>query len=80
VRNVGRPWSKVYAEICASVDGRSFLGAEVLGFVQDFVATKCWLEDRKVMSVYRGGRPQVVCGLYVHPNTGLLRRVRSSSK
>ena len=29
VRNVGQPWSKVYAEVCASADARSLLGAEI---------------------------------------------------
>src|ERR1700682_3123365 len=75
VRNVGRPWSKVYAEVCASAAARSFLGAEVRDYVQSFVATTCWLEGRKVMSVCCG-RPQEVRGLYVHPSSGLLRRVR----
>jgi hypothetical protein len=75
VRNVGRPWSKVYAEVCASADARSFLGSQVRDYVQRFVATACWLEGRKVMSSCCG-RPQEVHGLYVHPRSGLLRRVR----
>ena len=74
VRNVGRPWSKVYAEVCASADARSFLGAEIRNFVQSFVATKCWFEGRKVMSYDWRGCPQEVRGLYVHPRNGVLLR------
>ena len=74
VRNIGRPWSKVYAEVCAAADARSLLGAEIRDFVQSFVATQCWLDGRKVMRRGCGGCPGEVRGLYVHPASGLLRR------
>lgn len=74
VRNVGRPWSKVYSEICASTDARSLLGAELRDFAQRSVAIKCWPDGRKVMSHGGYGRPCQVHGLYVHPKTGALLR------
>ena len=74
VRNVGRPWDKVYAEICASADARSFLKAEVRGYVEYVVAVKCWMEGRKVMTPYCGRPGEVVTGLYVHPRSGVLMR------
>jgi len=74
VRNVGRPWNKVYAEICGSTDMRSHLGLEIREFVGEFVATDCWVDDRNVMTTTSGGREQQVRGLYVHPRSKLLKR------
>lgn len=76
VRNAGRPWNKVYAEVCAATDARYLLGAEIREHVQCFVETQCWIEDRKVMTRDRKGFPQEVRGLFVHPKTGLLQRAR----
>jgi hypothetical protein len=70
---VGRPWDKVFAEICASVDSRSTLGAEIRDHVACAVAIHCWMEGRKVMTG-DWGEPREVRGLYVHPKTGLLQR------
>jgi len=74
VRSVGRPWSKVYAEACKASDIRSTLGAEIRNHIEFCVATKCWLEGRKVMAHDWRGCPVEVRGLYVHPKTGLLMR------
>jgi len=76
VRNAGRPWNKVYAEVCAAADARSFLGSEVRNVVQGLVVTKCWLDGRKVISHDWRGCPQEVRGLYVHPLSGLLLRAK----
>jgi hypothetical protein len=74
VNRVGRPWDKVYAEVCKVADARNFSGAEVRNILKSYVATECWLEGRKVISPNCGGRPVEVRGLYVHPKSGLLRR------
>ena len=50
IRNVGRHWSKVYSEVCASADARSFLGIEIRALIESFVATKCWFDGRKLKS------------------------------
>jgi hypothetical protein len=76
VRRVGRPWNKVYAEVCERADARSFLGAEVRNDLKDFVETECWMDRRKVMSYDCRGAPQAVRGLYVHPKSGLLMRAK----
>ena len=48
-RNVGRPWSKVYAEICATLDSRKATGLHILQHLRDFVACDTWLDGRTVM-------------------------------
>jgi hypothetical protein len=73
VRNVGRPWDKVYAEISASVDARSFPAAEIREYLECLVATKCWREGVKIMTHCHGG-PREAHGLYVHPKSGQLMR------
>ena len=74
LRNTGRPWNKVYAELCASADGRTRLGREVREYAECSVALQCWLDGRKVMSFDVHGAPREVTGLYVHPKTGVLLR------
>lgn len=74
-KNVGRPWDKVYSEICEYADRRSITGFHLLDHVDFFVERNCWIEGRKVMSVGRWGGVGEVRGLYVHPRTRLLRKV-----
>jgi len=74
-RNVGKPWNKVYAEICRAVDSRSLLGAEIRTYVRYFVSIECWLDGKKIMKRDRIGRAQEVRGLFVHPKTGMLMRI-----
>jgi hypothetical protein len=71
---VGRPWSKVYAEVRAVADARRYQGAEVREYLKGFVATECWLDGKTVMSHDCGGPAVRVRGLYVHPKSGLLLR------
>lgn len=74
IRNVGRPWRKVFSELCAAADGRTTLGAEVREYVEGLVSTKCRMEGGKVMSHDWRGCPQEVRDLYVHPKSGVLMR------
>jgi hypothetical protein len=57
VRSVGRPWSKVYAEICERADPRSFAGAQIRYAVEWAVHMKCWVDGKQVI---------------VHPKSGIL--------
>jgi hypothetical protein len=74
LHRVGRPWGKIYAEVCEIADRRSFSGAEIRAFVKREVAIDCWMEGRRVMSSDGSGCPEEVRGLYVHPKSGLLKR------
>jgi hypothetical protein len=75
IRGVGRPWKKVFSEICGATDGRTTLGQEIRQRVQQLVNTQCWLDGRKVMAYDWRGCPHEVRDLYVHPKTGLLMRM-----
>lgn len=63
LKQVGRPWDKVYGEICKGIDRRSVIGAHVLQHVPDYVEVPG--DNRR----WRRGT-----GLYVHPRTGILLR------
>jgi hypothetical protein len=75
---VGRPWSKVYAEIAEHLKPSNTVQQHVRDHVEDFVATKTRMEKGKVMvlSKFSGLHPleNDYHKLYVHPRTGLLRR------
>jgi hypothetical protein len=72
MKQVGRPWDKVYSEIRRTVDTRSAIGLHVLQHLTGFVSLNTFLQDGVVCEQhYRGVTP--VKGLYVHPITKLLR-------
>src|SRR5258706_2010606 len=71
-RQVGRPWNKVYSEICRTIDTRSAIGMHVLQHLGDLVTIDVFIADGVLLGRrYCDVRP--VSGLYVHPVTGLLR-------
>jgi len=72
MRQVGRPWDKVYGEIRKTIDTRSAIGLHVLQHLEDYVATDALIKDGVVCEFAWSG-PAPVRGLYVHPKTGLLR-------
>ncbi len=72
MRQVGRPWNKVYSEICRTIDTRSAIGLHVLQHLEQFITLDAFMQDGVVCERSWGGtRP--VTGLYVHPRTGLIR-------
>lgn len=78
-RNVGRPWNKIYSEMCASLDKRKTTGRHIFQHVEQMVERDCYVgEDGKVRYnryrswIFGGDGSQEVRGFYVHPRTGLL--------
>jgi hypothetical protein len=74
-RQLDRPWSKVYGELCAALDRRSVVQAHLFEHIEDVVAVKtAW----RCGQVWVHGRwspiPLHECraSLYVHPRTGML--------
>jgi hypothetical protein len=79
---VGRPWDKVFAEICANIDRGSAVQDHVRDHVDDFVETRVLLIDgvpchgsgrlygQPLADGWRGWRQFYVC-----PRTGLLKRL-----
>jgi len=69
--NVGRPWNKVWSEICEHADARSVVGTHLRAHVHDLVETRPIMQGKAAYS--RAGRPLVNC-FYVNPRTRLLCR------
>jgi len=76
---VGRPWNKVWSEVCADLDRRSTVQQHVRDHVLDFVATRTescdgdvWVQELGTRKRLRDSRLR----LYVDPRTGILRRNR----
>src|SRR5580658_3830432 len=59
---IGRPWNKVFSEICAGIDRRNTVQHHIHRHLRDFIA---------VDVAARGGR--LVQELYVDTRTGLIR-------
>lgn len=83
---VGRPWDKVFSEICTHIDRRSAVQDHVRDHVGQYVTTHVLLIDGVPCSGEgdsRHGRPlhQLGCRRwYVCPRSGLLRRVKRPRK
>jgi hypothetical protein len=86
-KQVGRPWDKVYSDICAHIDRSSAVQDHVRDHVEDYVTTHVILVDGvpcngegfarnygKPLHEFRY-RPWYVC-----PHTALLRRVKVPSR
>lgn len=75
---VGRPWSKVYAEICANLRPTSTVQQHVRDHVEDYVAFRTHMAGGVVQALPRWGGPKPITQdnrpLFVHPRTGLLKR------
>src|SRR5262245_8425892 len=84
-KQVGRPWDKVFSEICAHIDRNSAVQDHVRDHVEDYVTVHGLLIDG-VPCNGEGrsyGRPlhRLRYGAwYVCPRTGLLRRVKVVSR
>jgi hypothetical protein len=78
--NVGRPWDKMYSELCAGLDKRKVTGKHVFDHVDRMVEKHCFVGDDG--GVYtRGWHGEwPVTGMYVHPRTGLLCEAPRKSK
>jgi hypothetical protein len=85
-KQVGRPWDKVFSEICAHIDRNSAVQDHVRDHVEDYVATHVILTDGvpcNGMGGYGYGKPLHQFRhrpWYVCPRTGLLRRVKVASR
>jgi hypothetical protein len=79
---VGRPWNKVFSEICARINRDSAVQDHVRDHVADYVATHVILVDRVPCSAdgESYGRPLHQTRWmpwYVCPRSGLLKRVKA---
>jgi hypothetical protein len=75
---VGRPWNKVFSEICAGIDRRNTVQQHIHQHIHDFIAVDVGVhEDQWVDLSNRGGfRPNgagIYQELFVDPHSGLIR-------
>lgn len=77
----GRPWSKVWGELCASLDRRNVVQAHLFQHIRDHVEIRTVWRDGEVHAQTRwsGLKPIAECWarLFVHPRTGILLRNRA---
>ncbi|MFT3807038.1 hypothetical protein [Arenimonas sp.] len=78
-RQIGRPWDKVYSEICAQIDRRNAVQRHIHQHIEDFVVVKVVVVDGVLChrDGWRGLQPLEQSrwhALYVDPVSGLLRR------
>lgn len=77
-RQAGRPWAKVWGELCANLDRRSVVQAHVFQHIEGHVEIRTVWHDGQVQVQSRrhGLEPIGECWsrLFVHPRTGILLR------
>ncbi|MEL6860538.1 MAG: hypothetical protein AAGL11_01770 [Pseudomonadota bacterium] len=78
-KQVGRPWNKVYSEICEHLDTGSTVKQHVRDHLTDFILTDVTVAcDGSFMASNHWGRPmapdQWWARLYVDPKDGLIKR------
>ena len=78
-RNLGRPWNKIYSEMCESLDKRKVTGRHIFEHLKHMVELDCYVDDDGKVKykqyrryVFNADQRQEVHGYYVHPRTGLL--------
>jgi hypothetical protein len=83
---VGRPWDRVFSEICAHIDRNSAVQDHVRDHVEDYVTRQVVVIDGVLCcgdGGYFYGIPLHQLGFrpwYVCPRTGLLRRIERTSR
>jgi hypothetical protein len=77
-KQVGRPWNKVYGEICADLRAGAVLHDHVRNHVRDFVALHVAMTGDGLPVArearFRGERAPVTQPFFVHPRSGRLCR------
>ncbi len=80
MKQVGRPWNKVYSEICKNLDASNTVKQHVRDHLQDFVVLKvavgrdgAWMNGNEQPGWKMNNLPWRQ-PLYVDPNDGLLKR------
>jgi hypothetical protein len=75
-KSVGRPWDKVYSELCKSFDKRSVINQHILDHLFQYVRVNTVLRDNKIYAIDKWGDEDPLdrtsARYYVHPKTGIL--------
>jgi len=74
---IGRPWDKVYSEICARIDRRNTVQQHIHQHIDDFISIKVREKDGRLIAAgRRDPRELWYEELYVDPRTGTIREHR----
>jgi hypothetical protein len=86
-KQVGRPWDKVFSEICENISRDSAVQDHVRDHVHDYVATNVFVIDGVLHYSTKWGRPLPVVPhwfripfFYVCPHSGLLKMVENVAR
>src|SRR5882724_11253407 len=60
---IGRPWNKVFSEICAGIDRRNTVQQHIHQHIRDFIATDVAVREDSIFQEF-----------YVNPSSGLICR------
>ena len=80
---IGRPWDKVYAELCQGIDRRNTVQAHIFTHIEQFVVIQTVLRDGVVEAkfpVWPNGTTLAnafSAEMFVHPRTGILLENRA---
>lgn len=75
---IGRPWNKVFGEICAGIDRRNTVQQHIHQHIRDFIAIDVDVRGGQLIDLvarweFHGSGSGIYQGLYVDPRTGLIR-------
>jgi hypothetical protein len=75
---LGRPWNKVFSEICAGIDRRNTVQQHIHQHIRDFVAIDVGIREGRLVDLAGHGRFlradfAIYQELYVDPRSGLIR-------
>src|SRR5258706_4465295 len=76
---IGRPWDKVFSEVCAGIDRRNTVQQHIHQHIRDFIAIDVDVREGQLIDLatrwgFRGRGSGLFQGLYVDPRTGLIRQ------
>jgi hypothetical protein len=75
---IGRPWNKVFGEICTGIDRRNTVQQHIHQHIRDFIAIDVDVRGGQLIDLvarwgFRGSGSGISQGLYVDPRTVLIR-------
>jgi len=75
---IGRPWDKVFSEICAGIDRRNTVQQHIHQHIRDFIAIDVGVREGRLVDLaprlgFLVSGPSLTQELYVDPRTGLVR-------
>jgi hypothetical protein len=80
-RNVGRPWNKVYSEICEHIRIENAVQNHVRGHLKNYVYFHVMSEGKRVFPIGFSWKVELSTGdLYLCPRTGILRVYKRKNK